>query len=752
MLKKKLISVLSAAAVAASMATAAVSTAFAKDTGINGDYTQGTTIKTFLDTDLEGYESITLNYEYNSLVDIPTETFGLLSFDSEWGGWDKTSVGQADPIIGEVYSSTVSFDTLESSINTGKELYGFNLIADNFGEGSVKLNSVVLNEKQGKETVITGSWHKGTVSNMTVSGDSDVKVNANEYNIYFSGFSTKGFTNPTVDVTVTYDNDLGNDLYKEATLYYAENFQQENEKFTPVEEYGYKKSVAGSTVTYSYSIDSDAHKLAACFDACEVTEIKIYDKTPEESVIKGNWTKGTASELTLETGNQDYWFSGDEDSIYVFNFSLKGYRSPTVEVTAQYDTIPADNSYMQAELYSKEQKIGGAYIPVILGTHKYTFDVSDSLTEFNVCFDGCTVKEIKIYDNRSPIPEEVSVNTASQLASKMGKAWNLGNALDSTTDGAADETLWNNKFPVSKPMFDTVKASGFDTVRIPVSYMDKIVLENGKYTVDDTYMARVKQVVDVAIASGLYVVIDVHNDGGDGVQGKWIDIAKTGAEFNSIKNKFSDLWTDIAVNFADYDQKLIFEGFNELNNGSYTTAPTTEQLSNVNTLNNAFVDAVRNAGGKNTDRVLIVAGYNTNIDYTVSGFAKPNDTASDRLMLSVHYYEPSDFALNEQGSEEWDEATQLSLMQNHLNKINEFANSEDIDMPVFIGEYGAIDKDNFDYRFNYLSAFNMEAANRGIVTAYWDNGFTGIYGFGLFNRVKNTATEYGEMLIAAILG
>lgn len=395
------------------MATGTVGTVFAKDISISGDYTQGTTIKTFLDTDLEGYESITLNYEYNSLVDIPTETFGLLSFDGDWGGWDKTSIGQAEPEIGEVYSSTVSFDTLESSINTGKELYGFNLIADNFGEGSVKLNSVVLNEKQGKETVITGSWHKGTASNMTVSGDSDVKVNANEYNIYFSGFSTKGFTNPTVDVTVTYDNDLGNDLYKEATLYYAENFQQENEKFTPVEEYGYKKAVAGSTVTYSYSIDSDAHKLAACFDACEVTEIKIYDKTPEESVIKGNWTKGAASELTLETGNQDYWFSGNEDSIYVFNFSLKGYRSPTVEVTADYTTVPADNSYMQAELYSQEQKIGGAYIPVTLGTHKYTFDVSDSLTEFNVCFDGCTVKEIKIYDNRSPIPAEVSGNTAS---------------------------------------------------------------------------------------------------------------------------------------------------------------------------------------------------------------------------------------------------------------------------------------------------------------------------------------------------
>ena len=749
MLKKKLISALSAAAVVVSMATGAVSTAFAKDTVISGDYTQGTTIKTFLDTDLEGYESITLNYEYNSLVDVPTETFGLLSFDSEWGGWDKTSVGQAEPVIGEVYSNTVSFDTLESSINTGKELYGFNLIADNFGGGSVKLNSVVFNEKQGKETLITGSWHKGTASNMTVSGDPDVKVNANEYNIYFSGFSTKGFTNPTVDVTVKYDSDLGSDPYKEATLYYAENFQQENEKFTPVEEYGYKKAEAGSTVTYSYSIDGDAHKLAACFDACTVTEIKIYDKTPEESVIKGNWTKGTASELTLETGNQDYWFSGDEDSIYVFNFSLKGYRSPTVEVTAQYDTIPADNSYMQAELYSKEQKIGGAYIPVTLGTHKYTFDVSDSLTEFNVCFDGCTVKEIKIYDNRSDIPEEVSGNTASELASKMGKAWNLGNALDSTTDGAADETLWNNKFPVSKPMFDTVKASGFDTVRIPVSYMDKIVYENGKYTVDDTYMARVKQVVDVAIAAGLYVVIDVHNDGGNGVQGMWLDITKTGTEFNNIKNKFSDLWTDIAVNFSDYDQKLIFEGFNELNNGNYDSDPTKTELSNVNILNNAFVTAVRNAGGKNTDRVLIVAGYNTNIDYTVSDFAKPNDTASDRLMLSVHYYEPSDFALNENGTDEWDE--DIETIEAQFKKISDFAKTKN--MPVFIGEYGAIDKNNDESRAAYLSSLN-EIANSfaNIVTAYWDNGYTGRYGFALFDRSNNTVTDTGETLLEYIIG
>lgn len=94
--------------------------------------------------------------------------------------------------------------------------------------------------------------------------------------------------------------------------------------------------------------------------------------------------------------------------------------------------------------------------------------------------------------------------TASQLVPMMGKAWNLGNALDCTTNGTVGETLWNNKVPVSKELFDLVKASGFGTVRIPVSYMDKIVqTSDGTYTIDSAYMARVKQVVDAALDAGL---------------------------------------------------------------------------------------------------------------------------------------------------------------------------------------------------------------------------------------------------------
>ena len=754
MLRKKILSIVSAAAMAMTMAVGG--NVSAKDIGINGTYTQGTTLGTFFKQDCLGYESINLNYEYVQVPENASETFGILAFDSEWGGWNKTSIGQSgNPTANVEYTSTVNLSDIESSLTTGKDLYGFNLITDNFGAGSVKVNSVTLNDKQGQETTITGSWHKGTASAMT-STDSDMVVDANAYNIYLNGFSGYGFTNPTVDVTVSYDSTASG--FKEATLYYVDNYNTDQEVWTGVEQENarYKEVQAGKQVTYSFSIDGTRHSLFACFDECTVSEIKVYDKTPDPIDITGNWTKGTES--TMTSSDPDVWTYAGAENIYVFNFSLAGYRSPTIEVTANYSSIPTDGSYMQAELYSDGAKIGGSFIPVTeTGTKTFTFDVSDTLTKFNVCFDGCAVTKVKIYDNRSPIPAAVSGNTAKQLSEMMGKAWNLGNALDSTTSGTAGETLWNNKFPVSKPLFDAVKAAGFGTVRIPVSYMDKIVQNaDGTYTIDSAYMARVKQVVDAAISANLFVIVNIHNDGGNGVKDMWIDITKTGDEFTAVQNKFAGVWSSIANTFADYDQKLIFEGFNELNNGTQNE-PSASNLSNVNELNRAFVTAVRNSGGenkKNQDRVLILNGYNADIDNTVNGFAKPDDkTASNviienRLMLSVHYYDPYDFALNENGTSEWDADTEY--MEGQLQKIVTFANG--LNMPVVIGEYGAIDKNNIDSREEYIVSFNAIATELGIVTAYWDNGNSGQYGFAIFDRTNNNVTTAGQVLLSSIIG
>lgn len=747
MFKKKILSVLSAAAVAASMAVGTGNTALAlKDTGLSGTYTQGSTIKTFLNTDYEGYGSVELGYEYLTLPDQPSATFGLIAFDTDWNGWTTTSVGQPNnPEVNVDYTSIVTIDQIENSLNTGKEALGFNLVTDNFGSGEVKLNYVKFNDKQGKEATITGSWTKGTASEMTVTGDTDINVDANPYNIYVSGFSGYGFTNPTVDVTVTYDNNIGEDLYKQACLYYVDGYQTADEAWTSVEELEYKKAEAGQTVTYSFNVEPTRHSFFACFDACTVNEIKVYDKVPSDVTITGNWTMGTESEMF----SSDYKVNvnGGTENIAISSLPFDRYFNPTIEVTANY---AGTFENVRAEVYSGNDKVAGDYVEVNeVGEKVYTYELSTALTAINLYFSDCTVTQIRIYDNRSADITEINNRTASQLTSMMGKAWNLGNALDSTKNGTVGETLWNNP-TVNKSLFELVKDSGFDTVRIPVSFMDKIGSAESGYAIDTAWMNRIKTVVDYALDSGLYVIMDMHHDGSKDVTGKWIDISlPEGTQRTAMLNKFSAVWTQIAETFADYDQHLVFESMNEVMIGESYGYTSSLAYENINALNQTFVNAVRSVDG-NSDRCLLIPGYNTNIDLTISGlFKKPTDTTANRLMLSVHYYDPYDFTLNEQGTSTWGSSEEIAYLKSQMQKISAFANG--LNMPVIIGEYGAVNKENDFNRIIYLSALNRTAETYNIVTAYWDNGYTGQYGFALFDRNSNMIIESGTELINAIM-
>ena len=454
---------------------------------------------------------------------------------------------------------------------------------------------------------------------------------------------------------------------------------------------------------------------------------------------------GTESEMF----SSDYKVNvnGGTENIAISSLPFDRYFNPTIEVTANY---AGTFENVRAEVYSGNDKVAGDYVEVNeVGEKVYTYELSTALTAINLYFSDCTVTQIRIYDNRSADITEINNRTASQLTSMMGKAWNLGNALDSTKNGTVGETLWNNP-TVNKSLFELVKDSGFDTVRIPVSFMDKIGSAESGYAIDTAWMNRIKTVVDYALDSGLYVIMDMHHDGSKDITGKWIDISlPEGTKRTEMLNKFSAVWTQIAETFADYDQHLVFESMNEVMIGDsygYTSALAYE---NINALNQTFVNAVRSVDG-NSDRCLLIPGYNTNIDLTISGlFKKPTDTTANRLMLSVHYYDPYDFTLNEQGTAEWDEETELAYMQGQMQKISAFANG--LNMPVIIGEYGAVNKENDFNRIIYLSALNRTAETYNIVTAYWDNGYTGQYGFALFDRNSNMIIESGTELINAIM-
>nr|QAT96393.1 cellulase [Paenibacillus sp.] len=357
---------------------------------------------------------------------------------------------------------------------------------------------------------------------------------------------------------------------------------------------------------------------------------------------------------------------------------------------------------------------------------------------------------------------------ASQIVAEMGAGWNLGNQLEASINGMPGETMWNNP-TITPTLIQMVKAAGFKTIRIPVSYLN-LIGSAPDYTIDAAWLNRIKTVVDYAYNEGLYVVINIHGDGFNSVNGAWLLV--NASNQTAIRAKYQKVWEQIANKFADYDERLIFESMNEVFDGNYNN-PNLTYYANLNAYNQIFVDTVRQTGRNNSARWLLVPGWNTTIDYTVGnyGFVMPTDqyrsstipSAEKRIMISVHYYSPWDFAGEESGSiTQWGATAtdpskrstwgQEDYLESQLKSVYDAFVVQGY--PAVIGEFGSIDKSNFDstnpmYREIYAKALTATAKKYGSVPVYWDNGFNGQFGFGLFDRFTNTVTQQG--IIDAIM-
>ncbi|WP_111319362.1 cellulase family glycosylhydrolase [Algoriphagus chordae] len=333
-----------------------------------------------------------------------------------------------------------------------------------------------------------------------------------------------------------------------------------------------------------------------------------------------------------------------------------------------------------------------------------------------------------------------------ELAQEMGKGWNLGNTLEAI----GSETAWGNP-ETSKLLIDQVKAAGFNAVRIPVAWSK--FSNADKFTIDAAWMARVQEVVDYVIDNDMYAVMNIHWDEG------WMQ--PTYAQQDYVNDRLEKMWIQIALNFRDYDDHLLFAGTNEVMVDGDYSAPKPEYYQVQNSFNQTFVDAVRSTGGRNTYRNLAVQTFNTNIDYGLSFFEMPSDQTEGRLMVEVHYYDPYEFALREDETiTQWGkDATDASKTASYGRES--FADGQfqkmktkfiDEGTPVLMGEYGAIDKkasDNDVYREYYLHYITKSATDHGLVPFYWDNGYAGDYGFALFNR-SSGAQIYPDMIKAII--
>ncbi|GLH99651.1 hypothetical protein Pa4123_49270 [Phytohabitans aurantiacus] len=394
---------------------------------------------------------------------------------------------------------------------------------------------------------------------------------------------------------------------------------------------------------------------------------------------------------------------------------------------------------------SRVKKVGSAFVGVVLASAGFVSAVT----------------------MRASADVVVQAN-ASQLVADMGAGWNLGNSLEANVNGVPSETAWGNPV-VTQAFVDRVRAAGFRTIRIPVSYLSHIGA-GPNYTVSSSWLNRIQEVVNYAYNRGMYVVLNMHGDGYKSVTGSWLICDS--ANQTTIRDKYQKVWQQVATRFQTYNDHLILESMNEEFDGQYGN-PTQPCYSNINSYNQIFIDTVRRAGGNNSSRWLLIPGWNTNIDYTTGnyGFVMPTDqyrsssipSNERRIMISVHYYDPWDFTGEENSTiTQWGPAAtnpsrkstwgQQDFMDAQLKKVYDRFVVQGY--PAFVGEYGSIDKTPFDstnnrYRADFARTLVASAKKYGAATAYWDNGYNGQYGFGLFNRSAVTVTQQG--IIDAIM-
>lgn len=345
------------------------------------------------------------------------------------------------------------------------------------------------------------------------------------------------------------------------------------------------------------------------------------------------------------------------------------------------------------------------------------------------------------------VPEyTVEMNDALKFVADMKVGWNLGNTLDATDGnyGSANlggERAWGQPL-TTQQMIDAVYEAGFNTIRIPVSWHNHLLDDD--FTVAPEWMARVKEIVDYAYAHDMYVILNTHHD----VDERFY--YPDNAHYETSSKYLTAIWTQVSETFKDYNDHLIFEIYNEPRlvgtSVEWSFRASNEQNKEcalvLNQLAQDCLDFIRDSGSVNAERYIMIPGYAASIDGSNNDiFQLPNDTANNKLIVSVHAYTPYNFALAPVDSE-WS-TDQFSLsnksdtgaIDDLVKKCyNRFVSKG---IPVVIGEFGTMEKGNTQGRVDCAAYFVAAAKEGGITCVWWDNNAFAGNGenFGLLRRL-----------------
>lgn len=347
---------------------------------------------------------------------------------------------------------------------------------------------------------------------------------------------------------------------------------------------------------------------------------------------------------------------------------------------------------------------------------------------------------------------ELPQSEGLEFVKDMKLGWNLGNTMDAetkTSDEYQGETAWGAPM-TTEEMILAVKEAGFNTVRLPVTWHTHV---DEDFNISEVWLNRVQEVVDFAYDNGMYVILNIHHD----IVKKYY--YPTYETLENTKKYSKAIWTQVSEKFKDYDEHLIFESINEprlkgTDNEWWIDTSTDlgkEAIDCIMQVNQEFVDLVRASGGKNETRYLMTPSYCASPDYAVSDlFSLPDDPAG-RTMVSVHAYQPYNFALDANMNNNNFVADRMGKSLETLMKglYDKFTSKG---IPVVIGEFGSRNKgDNLESRISHAGYYVAAAKAAGITCVWWDNNaFTGSGElFGLFDR-KAMSWKYPDIVLALV--
>lgn len=335
-------------------------------------------------------------------------------------------------------------------------------------------------------------------------------------------------------------------------------------------------------------------------------------------------------------------------------------------------------------------------------------------------------------------------SAAFELLSHINVGWNLGNTLDAHGAGNTlrSETYWGNP-ETTQEMFEAIAKQGFNAVRIPITYAEHVDIYND-YAINEDWMNRIQEIVDYAMNTGLYVIIDTHHE-----PDFWLKPDSDHAE-RAVK-ELEAIWRQVAERFKDYDEKLIFEGMNEprmKGTPNEWNGGTPDERKVIDRLNQTFVDVVRSTGSKNENRLLVICTYGNNPSYTVIKELKiPED---NNIAVAVHMYTPFYFTYDDKtnGYSNWDGSQKNSIVST-LKQIDKYLLQKDV--PVLVTEFGAVDKGNTEDIVNWIGDYMSSMNKYNIKCFWWDNNLYNSTGenFGIFNR--SNLTWYNQKVADAII-